>query len=493
MIVLLTHALTLQAFAAPAPNKNDSGSIKERSYSSETESARFSGALPGSGKSERTSIIPGNLTYTVTLQGLSIKTDPSWSDYLNDFLDLSSWDNVVFEPTTDTVISVKTYSNGETQSIESFLKTLKDPRDWVESREPWKKDGILYHCISKDYSYSNKYQSKETFVIGYASNGMGFYLYLNQGRAATNEENEDTFNEMLNSIQLDPEIFFGLEGESVGEEEIASSPYSKLLVATRTYTVGIKADGTVLTTSSAPVGMTRWRDIIEVSGSASHAAGLHIDGTVVAVGENRSGQCEVSDWENIISVAAGSNHTVGLRSDGTVVAVGNNDWGQCNISDWENIVSIDAGGGYTVGLRSDGTVVAVGSDYLGANKVSDWNNIIAISVNQSVTVGLRADGTVVAVGSNTFGQCDVSSWSNIIMISTGGDHTLGLRSDGTVVSAGHTSSGQRDVSSWKNIVAISAGDLHSVGLKSNGSVVSAGDNLFSQCLISEWILFVKGN
>ena len=33
-------------------------------------------------------------------------------------------------------------------------------------------------------------------------------------------------------------------------------------------------------------------------------------------------------------VAAGGYHTVGLKADGTVVAVGQNDHGQCNVSAW---------------------------------------------------------------------------------------------------------------------------------------------------------------
>lgn len=36
-------------------------------------------------------------------------------------------------------------------------------------------------------------------------------------------------------------------------------------------------------------------------------------------------------------VAAGSSHTVGLKADGTVVAVGRNYDGPCNVSDWKNI------------------------------------------------------------------------------------------------------------------------------------------------------------
>jgi alpha-tubulin suppressor-like RCC1 family protein len=51
----------------------------------------------------------------------------------------------------------------------------------------------------------------------------------------------------------------------------------------------------------------------------------------------------VSDWTDIVAIAAGSNHTVGLKSDGTVITVGSNIYGQCDVSDWVNIVAIVAG------------------------------------------------------------------------------------------------------------------------------------------------------
>ncbi|HEX7058218.1 MAG TPA: RCC1 domain-containing protein, partial [Bacilli bacterium] len=43
------------------------------------------------------------------------------------------------------------------------------------------------------------------------------------------------------------------------------------------------------------------------------------------------------------AIAAGCRHTVGLKADGTVVAVGNNRYGQCDVSGWRNIVAIAAG------------------------------------------------------------------------------------------------------------------------------------------------------
>ena len=85
----------------------------------------------------------------------------------------------------------------------------------------------------------------------------------------------------------------------------------------------------------------------------------------------------MSGWTDIVAIAAGDYHTVGLRSDGTVVAVGDNHGGQCDVSDWTDIVAIAAGYENTVGLRSDGTVLTVADadDVFGLSDVCNWANI----------------------------------------------------------------------------------------------------------------------
>ena len=257
--------------------------------------------------------------------------------------------------------------------------------------------------------------------------------------------------------------------------------------AGNSHTVGLKADGTVVAVGDNDDGqcdVSDWSDIIAISAGFSHTVGLKADGTVVAVGDNRYGQCNVSSWSDIVAISAGSIYTVGLKADGTVVAVGDNDNGRCDVFGWgwNNIVAISACGSHTVGLKADGTVVAAGYQC----DVSDWHDIVAISPRGSHTVGLKADGTVVAAGDNDDGRCDVSDWNDIVAISAGWMYTVGLKADGTVVAVGYNSDGQCDVSDWSDIVAISAGDSYTVGLKADGTVIAVGDNDDGQCDVSSW-------
>ena len=252
------------------------------------------------------------------------------------------------------------------------------------------------------------------------------------------------------------------------------------------HTLGLRSDGTVVATGANKSGQCNtgsWTDTVEVSAGNAHSVGLRSDGTVVATGSNASGQCQTGRWSNIVAISTGSFHTVGLRSDGTVVATGRN---ATNTSDWKNIVAVSAGESHTVGLRSDGTVVATGSNGDGQCDTGSWTNIVAVSAGNYHTVGLRSDGTVVATGLNSHGQCDVSSWTDIISVSAGVSYTVGLRSDGTVVATGLNNIGQCNTGNWTNIVAISAGASHTVGLRSDGTVVATGANGRGQCNVSNW-------
>ena len=264
-----------------------------------------------------------------------------------------------------------------------------------------------------------------------------------------------------------------------------------MVAAGRDHTVGLKSNGTVVAVGSNASGQCdvgTWEDTIQVTAGGYHTVALKDDGTVVAVGSNASGQCDVGDWDDIIQVAAGDSHTVGLKSDGTVVAVGYNDYGQCAVDGWTDIVQVAAGGFHTVGLKSDGTVVAVGLNAYGQLDVDGWTDIVQIAAGEAHTVGLKSDGTVVAVGWNLLGQCNVDNWTDIVQVAAGGFHTVGLESDGTVVAVGWNAYGQLDVDGWTDIVQVAAGEAHTVGLKDDGTVVAVGRNDYGQCDVDGWNL-----
>ena len=257
------------------------------------------------------------------------------------------------------------------------------------------------------------------------------------------------------------------------------------------HTVGLKSDGTVVAVGRNDYGqcnVSGWSAIVQVAAGGRHTAGLKSNRTVVAVGWNDDGQCNVGGWFNIVQVAAGGWHTVGLKSNSTVLAVGNNGRGQCNVSVWTDIVQVAAGNLHTVGLKSDGTVVAVGLNDYGQCSVSGWIDIVQVAAGIEHTVGLKSNGKVVAVGANHYGQCNISGWSDIVQIAAGGWHTLGLKSDGTVVAVGRNNYGQCNVSGWSDIVQVAAGEYYTVGLKSDGTVVAVGRNNYGQCNVGDWNL-----
>ena len=121
--------------------------------------------------------------------------------------------------------------------------------------------------------------------------------------------------------------------------------------------------------------------------AASHSLALKSDGTVVAWGDNSSGQLgdgtttnhttpvAVPGLTGVVAIAAYS-HSLALKSDGTVVAWGGNYSGQLGdgttssrynplaVPGLTGVVAV-AAAGHSLVLKSDGTVVAWGSNYAG--------------------------------------------------------------------------------------------------------------------------------
>ena len=263
----------------------------------------------------------------------------------------------------------------------------------------------------------------------------------------------------------DPSINHSAIALNISQESVAP-----MVAVGRSHLVGLKSDGTVVAVGRNNEGqceVSGWADIVQVYAGYYYTLGLRSDGTIIAAGHSPN----LGRWTGIVQIAVGS-HVVGLKSDGTVVAKGHNDYWR-GVRDWTDITQVAAGGDHTVGLKVDGTVVAVGSssNYYGQCNVSNWTDIVQVAASRfGTTIGLRSDGTVVAVGRNDYEQCDVGGWADIVQVTTYWRHTVGLKNDGTVITTepGPTAV---DVSNWNDIIQV-IGGTDIAGLKPDGTVVS---------------------
>lgn len=203
------------------------------------------------------------------------------------------------------------------------------------------------------------------------------------------------------------------------------------------YIVGLRSNGSVVAqghNGDHQIDIEAWNDynIVAIATGWRHTVGLDSNGDVHILGyHSESQETKIRDnkekWTDIVAISAGGGsndgegkgeaHTVALKSDKTVVAVGNNDHGQCNVGKeygWEDIIAISAGDFHTVGLKENGTVVTtqIGDS---ANEISSWKNIVAISAGNGFTLGLTKDGKVLHAGYDKNGQCNTDDWENIII------------------------------------------------------------------------------
>lgn len=245
------------------------------------------------------------------------------------------------------------------------------------------------------------------------------------------------------------------------------------IYATNSATYGIKRDGTIVVADKNLYDSTAfdglWNSIVELAPAYNHILGLKKDGTVLAIGDNQNGECNVSSWKNIKSISA-NFHSVGLTNDGLVVATGENNFGECNVDAWTDIVQIETGPFYTVALKGDGTVVATGLNSCGQCNVKDWKNISKIYVRGNITVGIGFDGKVVITGSNSYRFEEIKKWQNVKDIKIVNDRIIGIMEDGTVTYKGKPYRGILE-KKWSRINDLVANSTCVVGLRDDGSII----------------------
>lgn len=202
---------------------------------------------------------------------------------------------------------------------------------------------------------------------------------------------------------------------------------------------GLKSNGTVSVTRSkykndprAEVG--KWSNIKNLSAGFSHVVGVKMDGTVVACGENRFGQCNVSAWRNVISVQAYHTSTVGVLKNGDVIYTGD----EHSLRTFHNIRKMNDH--YRIGIKNDGTLAVADSFFeWKEHNPTDWllslTNVKDLDCNYDAIVAIFNDGTVQCMFRRHGLLSTISTWKNMIQAITDGNAVVGLSSDGSILAA----------------------------------------------------------
>ena len=247
----------------------------------------------------------------------------------------------------------------------------------------------------------------------------------------------------------------------------------------------------------------------------SHTVGLQTDGTVVAVGDNTYGQCDVEAWTDVIAVAAGAYHTAALHSDGTVSAAGDNAYGQCDVSEWTNVVRIAANNFDTIGLKADGTLlhtgfhayaetaewpkdlvsIAAGSYGVCAvrkngtmlscfvsDRAPEFTDLTYAAVQTGYAVGLRRDGTLLCH------NIELPARDDVVSVSCGTNRVLLLTDGGEVIECPFSERDGILAERVTDAAAIANGATHCAVVLSDGSVRTFGENTFGECNTADWRL-----
>lgn len=204
------------------------------------------------------------------------------------------------------------------------------------------------------------------------------------------------------------------------------------------FIVGLKRGGTLVADGHGDDGqlnVTDWENVIAIDAGWSFTVALTEDRELLFAGIDNGQETKFQEhkdeWKDVVNISAsgggrnsdcrGKGHTVGLKSDGTVVAIGDNTYGQCDVSEWSDIVKIATGDWYTVGLRADGTVLITGENFPGSRYINEdelkkCTDIVDIAAGFGQTICLKEDGTIIAFGFDDDYKCSGTlKWENLMI------------------------------------------------------------------------------
>jgi alpha-tubulin suppressor-like RCC1 family protein len=299
---------------------------------------------------------------------------------------------------------------------------------------------------------------------------------------------------LINTVTLavaNPDIVVGMSVTGPGGTVGAGAKVTS--VASTTVTLSVANTNTVLT----PTQLTFSSGVVAIAAGYYFSVALKNDASVVAWGDNTSGQTTTpaglapisapaglapNPTGTISTVSIGPNPAIvpGMLVTGPVGTVGPG----------AIIVSKTATVPVIVTLSVPNAVNTNASNITATLTFSQGGSIVAISAGNEHTVALKSDGTVAAWGRTVEGQTTIpAGLSGVTAIAAGGDFTMALKNNGQVVAWGDNANGQTTIPSaaLTGVTAIAAGGDHAVALKTDTTVVAWGKIWNGSAFVSETV------
>ena len=274
-----------------------------------------------------------------------------------------------------------------------------------------------------------------------------------------------------------------------GQCDVGSWREIDRIVCGGTMTVGIKRNGTVVSTKYG-FQTGQWRNIETVACGTGHIVGLCADGTCVATGNNEDGQCDVSSWRDIVKVVCDGAETYGLKKDGTVAFCGWGRYKQSRVKKWKKIKDICCNGFVVAGLSTEGRAVACGgldSMARALKQVKKQRNIRAVACSYNTVCFIKTDDSVEVCSAYPIGGA--YDRNNVAELYSGTFIVCALKKDGTLTRL--DKSDKEGTSAWKHVTSVAAGSEHIACITREGSVLACGLNDKGQCDVSGWSTLEK--
>jgi alpha-tubulin suppressor-like RCC1 family protein len=271
--------------------------------------------------------------------------------------------------------------------------------------------------------------------------------------------------------------------------------------------LGDGSSGLAQRESVVPVSVVGLGSATAIAAGARHNLAL-VSGAVWAWGSDESGQLgdgvagpsrnretivKVGELSGVTAIAAGEEHSLALLENGTVMAWGNNESGQLGIRAAHLIRKAPnqvVEGGRTLPAPPLSGVVAIAAGEEHSLALLSNHTVMAWGRSDKGQLG---DGTTTGPDSCQLGPCSrspvaVSGLSEVVAIAAGGGSSLALKKDGTVMAWGEDTWGQLGngttansavpvaVSGLKGVIAIAAGAEHSLAVLEGGTVMTWGNN-----------------